>query len=63
MPNPSPPLVSVLIRSMDRPELDNALQSVATQTYPNIEYIVIDGNSTDGTQDIVQGFGKKVSIW
>ncbi len=47
MPNPSPPLVSVLIRSMDRPELDNALQSVATQTYPNIEVVLVNARGAE----------------
>lgn len=36
------PLVSVIIRSMDRPTLSNALDSVALQTYPNVEVVVID---------------------
>lgn len=36
------PLVSVIIRSMDRPTLSDALDSVALQTYPNIEVIVVN---------------------
>ena len=36
------PLVSILIRSTDRPELDEALSSVASQTWPAIEVLVID---------------------
>jgi predicted HAD superfamily hydrolase len=36
------PLVSVIIRSMDRPTLDEALNSVAAQTYPNIEIILVN---------------------
>ncbi|MBS0591442.1 MAG: glycosyltransferase [Proteobacteria bacterium] len=35
------PLVSILIRSMDRPTLDRALDSVAAQTWPNLEIIVV----------------------
>lgn len=35
-------LVSVLVRSMDRPTLADALDSVALQTYPNIEVVVVD---------------------
>ena len=33
-----------------------ALQSVATQTYPNIEHIVIDGGSSDGTVEILENY-------
>ncbi|WP_284615589.1 glycosyltransferase [Aquabacterium humicola] len=36
------PLVSVLIRSMDRPSLADALDSVAVQTYPNLEVVVVE---------------------
>lgn len=35
------PLVSILIRSMDRPTLDRALDSAAAQTWPNIEIVVV----------------------
>lgn len=35
------PLLSVIIRSMDRPTLDRALASVAAQTYPHIEAVVV----------------------
>jgi glycosyltransferase involved in cell wall biosynthesis len=36
------PLVSIVIRSMDRPTLGKALSSVAKQTYPNIEVVVVN---------------------
>src|SRR5690606_20733343 len=36
------PLVSVIIRSVDRPSLDDAIASVIAQTYPRIEMVVID---------------------
>jgi glycosyltransferase involved in cell wall biosynthesis len=36
------PLVSVLVRSTDRPTLDEALDSVAVQTYGNVEIVVVD---------------------
>lgn len=42
VPLDAQPLVSVLIRSMDRPSLDNALASVAAQTWGNIEVVVVN---------------------
>ncbi len=39
---PALPLVSVIVRSMGRPELHEALESIARQDYPNVEVIVVD---------------------
>ncbi|CAH1070199.1 glycosyltransferase [Candidatus Nitrotoga sp. 1052] len=39
---PTLPLVSVIVRSMGRPELHVALESIARQDYPNVEVIVVD---------------------
>lgn len=36
------------------------IESVLGQDYPLIEYIVIDGNSTDGTQEIVRSYGNRI---
>lgn len=38
------PLVSVLVRSMDRPQLSEAIASVATQTWPNLEVVVLNAS-------------------
>jgi len=46
------PLVSVIIRSMDRPTLSTALDSVALQTYPNIEVILV--NSKGETHQLLE---------
>jgi glycosyltransferase involved in cell wall biosynthesis len=40
--------------------IKDAIDSVLTQTYENIEYIVVDGASTDGTVEIVQSYGEKI---
>ncbi|MEG1580166.1 MAG: glycosyltransferase family 2 protein [Bacteroidaceae bacterium] len=42
--------------------LQDAMDSVFSQDYPNIEYIIIDGESTDGTMELVRSFGKKVNV-
>jgi glycosyltransferase involved in cell wall biosynthesis len=41
--------------------IKNAIDSVFGQTYENIEYIVVDGASTDGTVEVVRSYGDKIS--
>jgi glycosyltransferase involved in cell wall biosynthesis len=40
--------------------IKDAINSVLGQTYENIEYLVVDGASTDGTVEIVQSYGEKI---
>lgn len=41
--------------------LKDTIKSVSSQTYPNIEYIIIDGNSTDNTIDVVHSYEKNIT--
>jgi glycosyltransferase involved in cell wall biosynthesis len=41
--------------------ISSTIRSVAEQAYPDIEYIVIDGASSDGTQEIVRSFGNRIT--
>jgi len=51
------PKVSIITVAYNcAPLIERTLASVAGQTYPNIEYIVVDGASTDGTTDVIKAF-------
>lgn len=50
-------MVSIITTSFNsRSTIADTLESVKSQTYPDIEHIIIDGLSTDGTQELVSGY-------
>ncbi len=40
--------------------IKHCIESVLSQDYDSIEYIIVDGNSTDGTKEIVESYGNKI---
>ncbi|WP_051203395.1 glycosyltransferase family 2 protein [Hugenholtzia roseola] len=45
------------------PLLEKTIESVLSQRYPHIEYLIIDGNSTDNTKKIVEKYQKKIDLF
>lgn len=43
--------------------IEKTIKSVVNQTHPDVEYIVIDGNSTDGTVEIIQKYDDRIDFW
>jgi glycosyltransferase involved in cell wall biosynthesis len=58
------PLVTVVTVVYNGAEtLEKTIQSVIKQTYASVEYIVIDGASTDGSVDIIKNYEMKITEW
>ncbi|MHB1317413.1 MAG: glycosyltransferase family 2 protein [Anaerolineae bacterium] len=55
------PLVSVIIPTYNRREyVCEAIDSALAQTYPNVETIVVDDGSTDGTPEVLRTYGDRI---
>jgi len=61
---PDKPLITIItvVYNGDK-YLEETILSVINQTYDNIEYLIIDGGSTDGTMNIIKKYEDKIDYW
>jgi glycosyltransferase involved in cell wall biosynthesis len=58
------PLISIITVVFNgKKYLEQTIQSVINQNYDNVEYIIIDGGSTDGTVDIIKKYEDQIDYW
>jgi glycosyltransferase involved in cell wall biosynthesis len=58
------PKISIVTPSFNQAQyIGETIESILSQNYPNLEYLIIDGGSTDGAVDVIRSYEKYLAYW
>jgi glycosyltransferase involved in cell wall biosynthesis len=61
---PERPLVSVITPVLNGAgHIRECIESVLSQSYPNVEFVIVDGGSTDGTLEVLREYDSRIAYW
>ncbi len=58
------PRITVVMPSFNQARyIEESIQSILDQNYPNLEFMIFDGGSADGSQEIIERYADRLTYW